>query len=94
MKLKIALFSDAGDNGYNCIFSESTSAFTKLIRKSDWVEVDFPTRSDSADAIQEEVARIDLEIERVIEGNVERLKALKAKKTAALSQVFQSEVVE
>jgi hypothetical protein len=93
MKLTIALFSEAGKTNYHCIFSTSTSQFTSLIRKSAWVEVDFPEREDSPEAIQEEVDSIDREMERVIEDNMEKLKALKAKKTAALSKVFQAETV-
>jgi len=94
MKLKIALFGESDEVNYLCVFPQSTAAFTELIRKSAWVEVDFPEREDSPDAIQEEVSRIDLEIEAVIERNVSQLKQLKAKKTAVLSQVFKPEVVE
>ena len=94
MKLKIALFSEAGQTNYHCIFSTSTSQFTSLIRKSDWVEVDFPEREDSPESIEEEVKAIDQEMERVIDSHMKSLQALKAKKPAALSQVFQPEVVE
>jgi len=90
--LKIALFSDTGATDYHCIFSESTSLFTKQVRVSEWVEVSFPART-GPDAIAEEVARIDGEIEQTIERNVEQLKALKARKTAALSKIFATEEV-
>jgi hypothetical protein len=93
MKLKVALFGRMDTDGYLCIFAKEVAACTKLIRTSAWVEVDFPEREDSPEAIQEEVAAIDQEMERVIENNMKSLQALKAKKTAALSKVFQPEVV-
>lgn len=94
MKHKLAIFSDGTD--FHVFYSDLGCKYTSLTRVTQWVDVDFPARADDADKIADEAAQIDREMEKVVEDNVQKLKALKARKTAILSQVFKPvfEVVE
>jgi hypothetical protein len=80
---KIAIFKDP-NSSVTVIYTPEMAKYTTFIRSTEWAEVDFSNRSDTAETVAEEVAKIDLEIEK----EQERLKALRARKTAVLSRVF------
>jgi hypothetical protein len=91
---KLAIFSDADPKApFTVIYSEEGSKYTTLIRVTNWVEVEFTDRADTAEMVQQEVDRIDREMESTVEENVKKLKALKARKVAVLSKIFQAEAV-
>ena len=89
MKDKVAIFKDP-QSTCTVIYTPDTSRYTGWVRITEWVPVDFTDRMDSAEQIAEAVARIDAEIEKTAEAHMEKLKALKARKTAVLSKVFES----
>ena len=93
MKVRIAMFTDPKCNGFQMIHLESSAKYTEFLRVTDWVDVELPPRSDAAEIIQEEANKIDAEMERVVQDNMNKLKALKARKTAVLSRVFDTEFV-
>jgi hypothetical protein len=89
--MKIAMFGDDSSN-FRVIYTEENARFTTLVRLTNWAEVNFEDRAESPEKIEEEIKLIDREMEKTIEDNVQKLKALKARKTAVLSKVFQTEV--
>lgn len=91
--MKIALFRYLAPNmsDMTCVREESLERFSsELVRISEYVDIDFPLRTDPA-RIAAEVAAIEHEIE-TIDARAEKDKArLKQRKVEVLSLVFSPE---
>lgn len=87
MKKRIAVFRDFTYD-LTLLREESESAYTDMVRVTEFVDVEFPPLP--AQEITAQVAKLDKEIATVEERHQKRVEILNKQKTEILSQVFQS----
>lgn len=89
--MRIALFQDPSDPSFKIVRNESAEKLTEMLRVSEYVEVTFPERTDTAEAIAAQARVIDAEIARTEERMQKKLDALRDSKTKVLSLAFKPE---
>ena len=90
--MRIALFKSAVDPEFTIIKRQEAEKWTDMVRISDYLEVEFPPRTDTAEAIAAQAEKLDQEIARAEDRHQKRMAALRETKTAVLSLAFRPEV--
>lgn len=90
--MRIALFQRPDDRSFTMIYSDDKERWTDLVRVSDYIEVEFPPRTATAEVIAAQAKAIDEEIAKTEERHQKRMEALKASKTEVLSLAFKPDV--